>query len=190
MHSAATTPDQVLGYAVDAFRRGEAEMRGALDRLPVPIYTTDIDGNVTYANGACEAFAGRTPRPGEDRWCVTWRLYSADGRSIPHDQCPMAVALQEKRSIRGVEAVAERPDGSRVRFLPYPTPVLDERGTVIGGVNVLVDVDSRMQAQHLKAQASKCRRLARSATDAQTAKTLTLMAREYEDKSQSLQRLN
>jgi hypothetical protein len=32
---------------------------------------------------------------------------------MPLDQCPMAIALKEKRPIRGAEAVAERPDGTR-----------------------------------------------------------------------------
>jgi PAS domain S-box-containing protein len=36
--------------------------------------------------------------------------------------------------------VAERPDGTRVQFLPYPSPLLDESGALIGGLNTLVDV--------------------------------------------------
>jgi hypothetical protein len=44
----------------------------------------------------------------------------------------MAMALKEKRAIRGAEAVAERPDGTRVPFLAYPTPLLDEAGLLAG----------------------------------------------------------
>jgi two-component sensor histidine kinase len=59
----------------------------------------------------------------------------------------MAAALKEKRAVRGAEAVAERPDGSRVPFIPYPTPLLDGAGEVVGAVNVLVDVGHRKEAE-------------------------------------------
>ena len=60
---------------------------------------------------------GRARRPharslGSDEWCVTWKLYWPDGTPLPHDQCPMAVALKEGRAIRNAEAIAERPDGT------------------------------------------------------------------------------
>jgi PAS domain S-box-containing protein len=65
---------------------------------------------------------------------------------MAHHQCPMAVALREKREIRGVEAMAERPDGSFVQFMPYPTPLFDSTGVLIGAVNMLVDISDRKRA--------------------------------------------
>lgn len=54
-----------------------------------------------------------------------------------------------------MEAVAERPDGSFVHFVPYPTPLYDASGTLIGAVNMLIDISDRkradMQAQRLAA---------------------------------------
>ena len=44
---------------------------------------------------------------------------------LPHGECPMALAIKEKKPNRGFEAVAERPDGTRVPFIPYPTPLFD-----------------------------------------------------------------
>ena len=49
------------------------------------------------------------------------KLYWPDGTPLPHDQCPMAIALKADRVVRGMEAAAERPDGTRVPFIPYPT---------------------------------------------------------------------
>jgi hypothetical protein len=54
----------------------------------------------------------------------------------------MALAIQTKRVIRGVTAVAERPDGVRIKFQPFPTPVFDENGDLLGAVNMLVDMMS------------------------------------------------
>jgi two-component system, chemotaxis family, CheB/CheR fusion protein len=59
----------------------------------------------------------------------------------------MALALREKRPIRGMEAVAERPDGIKVPFIPYPTPLHDASGEVIGAVNMLVDITDRKRAE-------------------------------------------
>jgi hypothetical protein len=54
----------------------------------------------------------------------------------------MAVALVEGRAIRNAEVVAERPDGTRVPFIPYPTPLRDSAGQIIGAINMLVDIGS------------------------------------------------
>src|SRR5947209_5105559 len=70
-----------------------------------------------------------------------------DGTPMPHDECPMAVALKEGRPVRGAEAVAERPDGTRVPFIPYPTPLRDASGALVGAVNMLVDISERERAQ-------------------------------------------
>ncbi|MGO8916012.1 MAG: PAS domain S-box protein [Stellaceae bacterium] len=117
--------------------------RNVLDALPAAIYATDAAGRITYYNQAAADLAGRRPELGKDEWCVTWRLYWPDGTPLPHDQCPMAVALKENRAIRGAEAILERPDGTRVAFLPYPTPLRDASGALIGAVNMLVDVSER-----------------------------------------------
>ena len=45
----------------------------------------------------------------------------------------MAIALKEHRPVRGVEAVAERPDGTRVPFIPFPTPLRNSDGEVVAG---------------------------------------------------------
>ena len=66
---------------------------------------------------------------------------------MPHDQCPMAMALKESRAIRGMEAVAERPDGTRVPFIPFPTLLHDASGTLVGAVNMLVDITERKRAE-------------------------------------------
>jgi len=182
----AATPDEMLGIAQAAARQGANELETQLAALLAPIYVTDADGWITYYNRACIDFAGRTPTLGEDRWCVTWRLYREDGTFLPHEDCPMAVAVKEKRAVRGAVALAERPDGTRVMFIPYPTPLMGEDGEIAGAVNILIDVTDCRQAGALRAQAMRCRRLAESLTDQQAIDTLLLMAGEYDDKARAL----
>lgn len=186
MASEPASPEIMIGLARAAARNGENELHAVLESLPAPIYLTDAEGWITFFNRACIDFAGRTPMLGEDRWCVTWKLYSEDGTFLPHEHCPMAVAIREQREIRGAVAVAERPDGTRVMFTPWPTPLYDEEGGIAGAVNILIDVTDQRQARALRAQAVRCRRLAQSVTDQQAVDTLLLMAAEYDEKAQGL----
>ena len=124
--------------------------RDLLDALPAAIYTTDAAGLITFFNQAAVEFSGRTPEIGSDQWCVTWRLYWPDGRPMAHDECPMARALKEDRPIRGGEAIAERPDGTRVPFMAYPTPLHDASGRLVGAVNMLVDVSGAKEAEEAR----------------------------------------
>jgi PAS domain S-box-containing protein len=128
-------------------RESERHLQELLAAIPAAIYTTDARGKITYYNQAAVELAGRTPVVGTDEWCVTWKLYRPDGTPLPHDECPMAIALREGRTIRNMEAVAERPDGSRVPFIPYPTPLRGETGEIVGAINMLVDISERKQAE-------------------------------------------
>ena len=128
--------------------------RTFLEALAVAVYTTDADGRITFFNEAAVDLWGRRPEIGEE-WCGSLRLFHLDGRPMAHDECPMAIALKENRAVRGVSAYAERPDGRRVAFEPYPTPLQDPEGTLVGAVNVLVDITERVAAEEaLRASAA------------------------------------
>ena len=125
---------------------GGLRYRDFLDALGVAVYTTDAAGHITFFNEAAAGFWGRRPALGEE-WCGSLRLFWSDGRPMRHDECPMAIALRENRPVRGYEALVERPDGSRISFVPYPTPLQDDNGELIGAVNVLIDVTDRRTAE-------------------------------------------
>ena len=55
---------------------------------------------------------------------------------------------------------------------------------------MLIDVTDRKQAQALRAQAAKCRRLAAAISDHQTMNTLNSMAVEYVEQALKLERSN
>jgi PAS domain S-box-containing protein len=136
----------VLGESLD-----EGQLRTVLDALPAAVYTTDAAGRITYYNQAAADLAGRKPVLGVDEWCVTWRLYNSDGSPLPHEQCPMAIAIKENRPVRGIEAILERPDGTRIPFAPYPTPLRDASGALVGAVNLLVDISDRKSMDNARA---------------------------------------
>jgi PAS domain S-box-containing protein len=132
-----------------AIRVSEQRLKDLIEALPGAVYTTDAAGLITSYNPAAAELWGRSPELGTDDWCGTWRMYTTDGTPLPHDECPMAIALKEERTIHGAEAVAERPDGVLVPFLAYPTPLRDASGAVVGAVNMLVDITERKRAEEL-----------------------------------------
>jgi len=139
--------------AIAHLAHGSQADREVLDALPVALYITDSEGCLTYFNAAATKLSGRTPRLGVDHWCVTWKIFLADGTPLPHDQCPMAVALKGGEIVEGIECLAERPDGSRFWFTPYPAVLRDAEGSITGGINLLVDITSRKLAQSRAEQA-------------------------------------
>ncbi len=144
MPVAADTPQPLMGGTGAVL---DEQFRQIVENLPVAVYTTDADGRITFYNEAAANFWGRRPRLWEDLWCGTWRLYWPDGTPMSHDECPMALTLTTGSPVRGVEAIAERPDGSRYSFVPYPGLLYDELGRVTGGVNMLVDVTERKRGE-------------------------------------------
>jgi PAS domain S-box-containing protein len=127
---------------------GDTQSAQILDALPVAVYATDPDGRITYYNQAAADLWGYEPSLGEAYWCGSFKLFWPDGTPLAHDECPMALALKTQKPVRGVEAVAERPDGKRVPFAPYPTPLFDLSGTMVGAVNMLIDISERKNGEH------------------------------------------
>jgi PAS domain S-box-containing protein len=139
-----------------------------LEVLPVAIYMTDAEGHITFYNEAAAALWGNRPELGT-KWCGSWRLYHADGRPMAFEDCPMAMTLREGRPIRGVEAIAERPDGRRVRFQPWPSLLTDEAGEIVGAINLLVDITDRREAD---IQLARLAAIVSTSNDAIISKTL------------------
>lgn len=130
-----------------ALRESERQFRELVAALPAAVYTTDAAGRITHYNQAAVDLWGCRPELGVTQWCGSWRLYWPDGTLIPLDQCPMALSLSQNRAVLGMEAIVERPDGTRVPVLPYPTPLRNAAGELVGGVNMLVEITERKQAE-------------------------------------------
>ena len=153
---------------------GEPDHRDAfflqiIEELPAAIYVTDSAGRITYYNEACARLWGRNPKLGEDSRCGSPHLYWPDGRPMAHDECPMAITLKTGKAVRGMEAIAERPDGTRYPFVAYPTPLFGADGNLVGAVNLLVDISER---QNFHNMAQRLAAIVESSDDAIVSKGL------------------
>lgn len=131
--------------------------RDMLDRLPAAAYACDGRGLITYFNARAAELWGREPQLNHDadRFCGSYRLFSAEGTPISHDECWMALALQQRREYLAQEILVERPDAALVPVLAYATPLLDEDGGAIAGINMLVDISERKRMERLLRDANQ-----------------------------------
>jgi PAS domain S-box-containing protein len=149
----------------------ESQFQRLLETLPAAAYTCDAAGRITYFNRRAVELWGRRPRlhDGVDRFCGSFKLYSADGSPIAHDECWMALALSRGKEFDGEEIIIERPDGGRRTALTHANPILDERGLVIGAVNVLIDITDLKRAEEAQRLLAA---IVESSEDAIVSKTL------------------
>jgi PAS domain S-box-containing protein len=158
---AAGRPVQLLGVTRDItdgkhaeakLQESERAMRDLLGALPAAIYVTDAAGRITYCNEAAINLWGASPKLGEHRWSDVSRFYHVSGTPMALEDCPTEIALMQGRAVRGREAILERGDGTRIPIVPYPTPLRDRTGAVVGVVNMTVDISERKQAERALAE--------------------------------------
>jgi PAS domain S-box-containing protein len=150
-----------------ALKEGKDRFRRLLGALPAAIHTTDTSGRITYCNKAAVEMWGLSPELDKDKCSDLGRLYYPDGTLMPVDLCPTKLCLTEGRAIPGREALFERPDGRRIPIIPYPAPLLDELGAVVGVVSMKLDIterkkDYRAQEGRSSIGGSQCTARARS----------------------------
>ncbi len=148
--------EALLNASNERLRAHEGGFRRLLGALPAAIYTTDRTGRVTYCNPAAVELWGRRPEVGKDKWSDLWRLHYPDGTSVPLGERPTQIVLNEGRAVRGREALLERPDGTLVPIMPCPAPLIDEGGSVIGVVNMQIDITERKQAEAVIKERESC----------------------------------
>src|SRR5262249_52317984 len=149
-------PVQLLGvtrditeqkHAETKLRESERASRELLGALPAAIYVTDAAGHVTYCNEAAVNLWGATPKLGVDRWSSFSRFYHANGTPMALEDYPTEIASTQGRAVWGCEAILERTDGSRTPIMPYPKPLRDANGSIIGAINMTVDISEHKKTE-------------------------------------------
>lgn len=140
-------------------------LQRTLELLPAAAYTCDREGRITYFNRDAARIWGRKPALDDpaERWCGSARLLAVDGQPVPHEKSWMARAIADKREHLGEEAIVERPDHTQVPVLMYVTPILDEDGSLMAAVNILVNISQRKRIETLLERANATKDLYRIA---------------------------
>ena len=130
--------------------RAESQVAAPSDQSLVGIYSCDASGVIQYYNNRAAELWGRRPTIGDtdERFCGSFMLYRADGRFMPHEQCPMADVLSGKVSgVYNSEVHIKRENGTRVIVIVNIAPMIDDDGGVVGAVNSFYDVTDHPQAK-------------------------------------------
>ncbi|HEY1007906.1 MAG TPA: PAS domain S-box protein, partial [Sphingobacteriaceae bacterium] len=130
-------------------RLEESERRyvDLIENLPVAVYTTDAEGNMLLYNRAAVELWGSRPEIGNQSHLESIQIFSTEGEPLPHHQRPLASALINGKPAWNPEVVLKRTDGELRNVLACPSPVFDAAGTLYGGINVLIDITERKQAE-------------------------------------------
>ena len=133
-----------------ALRQSEERFRALFDRGPIAMYACDTAGTLQEFNSVAVNLWGREPRRGntKERFCGSLNLYLPDGLLVSLDATPMArVLLGEIPFARDVEAVIERPDGSRITVISNVVPLTNAQGEMTGAINCFYDITERSEME-------------------------------------------
>lgn len=116
-----------------------------LAALPqVAAYASDTAADPVLMNARAAKLLGENPGERKTLTCQGIVLLYADGREVPHDECPVTRALAQRRPTFSDDILLRRPDGSVTRVSCQAEPVLDDEGRVIGAVNALLEIDEHL----------------------------------------------
>src|SRR6516164_9539787 len=123
--------------------------QSALDGIPTGFCVCRADGALVRYNKRAVELWGRGPGLGDvGEFSETkFRRYTAQGVPLPFAASPVAVALRSGVTVRGVELLIERPDGSQVPVLMNVAPLKDADGRIDGAVCSFQELTERKRAE-------------------------------------------
>lgn len=114
-----------------------------LENSPIAIYTCDTNGRITFYNQAAVSLWGQEPVISKDKWCGSWKIYSADGIPMILDESPIAKVIKENSAIDNVQIIIETPDRAIKKIIAYPRAIYNSKNELIGAQNTLVDITDK-----------------------------------------------
>ncbi len=119
---------------------GDDFYKRLLDNLYDGVYFTTTDRRITYWNKAAERITGFRADEVVGCSCHDDILIHVDeeGSRLCHGLCPLAVSMTDQ-TLREREIYLHHKDGHRVPVLVRVAPVHDEKGILIGAVEVFSD---------------------------------------------------
>ncbi len=155
-------------------RQAHQALRAVVERSPAAIYTLDLDGVVTMWNPAAERMFG-------------WKESEVVNHTLPIVPAVKMVEFNKLMakvrggvSLRNVELVRQRRDGSRIDINVSTAPLYDSEGGLTGILSLASDVSDRKRAEARQSVAyAVSRLLAQSDTPALAIKGIVRAICEY-----------
>jgi PAS domain S-box-containing protein len=111
-------------------RSAEARLHQLLSLMPAAVYTCDAEGRINFYNRRAVELWRREPLLNDDteKFCACYKVFLPDGSVLAPDQTPMADAVRHGKSFHNLEAIFQRPDGSKITVNVSIDPLFDTDG--------------------------------------------------------------
>ncbi len=153
--------DYVLALVEDITERKRAERRlaeaqsllfAAVEQSPAGILIADApDVNIRVANAAALGIRGETSALLTSIPAALhpqkWQVFHPDGQPFKPEELPLSQAVLFGKTSRNVKAIIRRTDGEDRVVLANAAPVQNERGEVVAGVVVFLDITDTERAE-------------------------------------------
>jgi PAS domain S-box-containing protein len=132
-----------------ALREAERRLAQILGTLAEGVIVIDLHGRITYANPSAKRIL-QVPLSimGESVFSqANQRVFDANGVEIPVDNWPVFQALQSGKPSMDVEMAFRLRDGETIWLSVNSSPLIDENGTLYGGMASFRDVTKRVRVE-------------------------------------------
>lgn len=121
-----------------------------VDNLHDGLYFVDKNRVITYWNKAAEKISGFSASEVVGKSCADNILthVDGDGNSLCNGVCPLAGCIADGKH-RQAEVYMHHKDGHRIPVSVRASPLVDEKGKVLGGIELFTDISS-MAANSLR----------------------------------------
>lgn len=130
--------------------------KNVLDHLHDGIYFVDRERRITYWNQGAERLTGYSAAEMVGRYCHDNLLNHVDDKAQPLclDRCPLAHTMEDGEP-REAEVYLHHKQGHRLPVEVRTTPLHDEQGQVLGGIEIFSDNSAKMAIVQERRQLEK-----------------------------------
>jgi PAS domain S-box-containing protein len=112
-------------------------LESVIDSVVEGIFTVDLDWNITFFNKTAGEITGIRPQDAVGQKC--WEVFAS---SACDGSCPMRPCLEEGLSVLNKSCFIFRTDGEKIPIGMNSSPLKDNDGNIIGGVESFRDLSS------------------------------------------------
>jgi len=127
----------------------EKEAQRAKARIYDPIFTRDVEGNITYFNDAAAKLTGYSVEEAMKMKCRD--VFKADACG----NCVIDECMRTKEPFEGAQVAIRNKDGKEILVLCRADALLDDKGEAMGGMEIIRDVTQERNMLDKAAEASK-----------------------------------
>ena len=142
--------------ALASLKEEQETLQAVLDNLPVGVVVAKESGEIVLGNRRVAEIFRHPVLPSPDvESHGQWVAYHADGRRVLGREFPLARAMQTGLPLPPEEFLYGRGDGTQAWVSLTAAPILNESGTVTGGVVAITDIDGQKRSEAALIQSEK-----------------------------------